>query len=174
MIGWHQACKCSTCRGRLICRASNCRVAVSFLCVCCAPKQALATLTRAAALFHYAGLVRRQTTPDALLYKPAANGQNSEYWIVELKFCRDTDKEGKMVQAVEQHKGLCSAIQQVDRNATVHYMPLVIGVAGSIYKELSSHLVALGVNGQDVKATIRAIHLKTTNLLHWIYTTKQK
>ena len=41
-------------------------------------------------------------------------------------------------------------------NATVHYIPLVIGVAGSIYKELSSHLVALGVNGQDVKAaTIR-------------------
>ena len=120
------------------------------------------------------GLVRRQTIPDALLYKPAANGQNAEYWIVELKFCRDTDKEGKLVQAVEQHKGFCSAIQQADRNATVHYIPLVIGVAGSIYKELSSHLVALGVNGQDVKATIRAIHLKTTNLLHWIYTTKQK
>ena len=102
------------------------------------------------------GLVRRQTIPDALLYKPTANGQNAEYWIVELKFCRDTDKEGKLVQAVEQHKGLCTAIQQADRNATVHYIPLVIGVAGSIYKELSSHLVALGVNGQDVKATIRA------------------
>ena len=57
------------------------------------------------------GLVRRQTIPDALLYKPAANGQNAEYWIVELKFCRDTDKEGELVQAVEQHKGLCSAIR---------------------------------------------------------------
>ena len=60
------------------------------------------------------GLVRRQTIPDALLYKPAANGQNAEYWVVELKFCRDTDKAGKLVQAVEQHKGLCSAIQQAD------------------------------------------------------------
>ena len=118
------------------------------------------------------GLVRRHTIPDTLLYKPAANGQNTEYWIVELKFCRDTDKAGKLVQAVEQHKGLFSAIQQADRNATVHYIPLVIGVAGSIFKELSSHMVALGVNGQDVKATIRAIHLKTTKST--IYTTKQK
>ena len=55
---------------------------------------------------------------------------------MELKFCRDTDKEGKLVQAVEQHKGLCSAIQQADRNATVHYIPLVIGVAGSIYNNV--------------------------------------
>jgi hypothetical protein len=28
---------------------------------------------------------------------------------VELKFCRDTDREGKLAQAVEQHKGLCKA-----------------------------------------------------------------
>ena len=63
---------------------------------------------------------------------------------------------------------------KADRNATVQCIPLVRGVAGSIYKERSSHLVALGLNGQDLKATIRANHLKTTNLLHWIYTTKQK
>ena len=122
------------------------------------------------------GLVQRQTIPDALLYKTTANGHNAEYWIGELKFCRDNKKERKLVQAVEQHNGLCSAIQQADHNATVHrhYIPLVIGVAGSIYKELSSHMVALGLNGQDLKATIRAIHLKTTKLLHWTYTTKQK
>jgi hypothetical protein len=75
---------------------------------------------------------------------------------------------------VEQHKGLCKDIQDADITATVHYIPLVIGVAGSIYTDLSSHLLTLGVNGRDLKATIKAIHLKTTNLLHWIYTTKQK
>ena len=29
---------------------------------------------------------KRTLEPDALLFKPAANGQNAEYWIVELKF----------------------------------------------------------------------------------------
>lgn len=56
----------------------------------------------------------------------------------------------------------------------VHYLPLLIGVAGSIFKELRNNLLALGINGQDLKATTKAIHIKTTNLLHWIYTTKQK
>jgi hypothetical protein len=75
---------------------------------------------------------------------------------------------------MEQHKGLCKAIQDADITATVHSIALVIGVAGSIYKDISSHLPTLGVNGQYLKATIKTIHLKRTNLLHWIKTTKQK
>jgi hypothetical protein len=119
-------------------------------------------------------LLRRQSIPDAFLYRPATNEHNAEYWIVEIKFCRDTDKEGKLAQAVEQHRGLYNALRETDTTATRHYIPLIIGVAGSIFHDLNTNLLALGVNGQDLKATTKAIHLDTTRLLHWIYTTKQK
>jgi hypothetical protein len=91
---------------------------------------------------------------------------------VELKLCRDTDREGKLAQAVG--GATQRSMQDADITATVHYIPLVIRVAGSIYEDLRSHLLTLGVNEQDLKATIKTIHLKTTNLLHCIYTTKQK
>ena len=123
---------------------------------------------------HVKELMRRQSIPDAFLYRPAADDQSAEYWIVEIKFCRDTDKDGKLAQAEEQHRGLYDALREADRMATVHYTPLVIGVAGSIFQDLNTKLLALGVNGQDLKATMKAVHLKTTKLLHWIYTTKQK
>ena len=67
--------------------------------------------------------MRRQSIPDAFLYRPAADGHCAEYWIVEIKFCRDTDKDGKLAQAVEQHRGLYDALREADRMATVHYTP---------------------------------------------------
>jgi ribonuclease HI len=119
-------------------------------------------------------LLRRQSVPDAFLYRPATPDHGAEYWIVEIKFCRDTDKAGQIERAMEQHKVLYNALRDADPNATVHYVPLVIGVAGSIFREMTHNLSALGVNGRDLKATTKAIHVKTTNLLHWIYTTKLK
>jgi ribonuclease HI len=123
---------------------------------------------------HLKALLRRQSVPDAFLYRPPTPDHDAEYWIVEIKFCRDTDKAGQLERALEQHKELYNAIRDADTSATVHHIPLVIGVAGSIYKELTHNLEALGVNGRDLKATTKAIHVKTTNLLHWIYTTKLK
>ena len=53
-------------------------------------------------------------------------------------------------------------------------MSLLTVVIGSIYNVTASQLVKLGVNGQDLKATLKAIHLKSTEMLHWIYTSKLK
>jgi len=118
--------------------------------------------------------LRRHSIPDAFLYKPATETERAEYWIVEIKFCRDTDREGKLEQAREQHRELYNALGAARTGAKLHYMSLLIGVGGSIYNGTASQLVKLGVNGQDLKATLKAIHLKSTEMLHWIYTSKLK
>lgn len=118
--------------------------------------------------------LRRHSIPDAFLYKPATDTERAEYWIVEIKFCRDTDREGKLEQAREQHRELYNALGAARTGARVHYMSLLIGAGGSIYNGTASQLVKLGVNGQDLKATLKAIHLKSTEMLHWIYTSKLK
>ena len=116
--------------------------------------------------------IRKHSIPDAFLYKPATATERAEYWIVEIKFCRDTDRAGKLAQAREQHRELYSTLCAARTGARVHYMPLLFGVGGSIYTGTVRQLVKLGVNGQDLKNTVRMVHLKSTEMLHWIYTYK--
>ena len=118
--------------------------------------------------------IRKHSIPDAFLYKPATATEMAEYWIVEIKFCRDTDRAGKLEQAREQHRELFKTLCAARTGARIHYMPLIIGVGGSIYTGTVHQLTKLGVNGRDLKNTVRTVHMKTTEMLHWIYTTKLK
>ena len=118
--------------------------------------------------------IRKHSIPDAFLYKPATATERAEYWIVEIKFCRDTDRAGKLKQAREQHRGLYETLCAARTGARIHYMPLIMGVGGSIYNGTVHQLTKLGVNGRDLKNTVRTVHMKTTEMLHWIYTTKLK
>jgi hypothetical protein len=118
--------------------------------------------------------IRKHSIPDAFLYRPATATAQAEYWIVEIKFCRDTDRAGKLEQAREQHRELYKTLGAARTAARIHYMPLIIGVGGSIFTGTVNQLIKLGVNGRDLKTTVRTVHLKTTEMLHWIYTSKLK
>ena len=66
---------------------------------------------------------RKHSIPDAFLYKPATATERAEYWIVEIKFCRDTDRAGKLEQAREQHRELFKTLCAARTGARIHYMP---------------------------------------------------
>ena len=112
--------------------------------------------------------------PDGLLYKPKHGNDPAEYWILEVKICRDSDPQGQQNRADYQHQVLIDKIKELDPNAKVWYYPLLVGVAGTIYLSSTLHLQALGINGESLKKCISEVHIASVKSLHNIYATKRK
>jgi ribonuclease HI len=112
--------------------------------------------------------------PDGFLYKPAMDGKPAEYWIVEVKICRDSDPDTQLTRAQTQHRHLIQAIQEVDPTARIHYNPLLVGVTGTIYDRTVMYLGALGIRDEALRKCLRTIHLGAIKSLTSIYKTKRK
>ena len=112
--------------------------------------------------------------PDGLLYKPKQGSDPAEYWILEVKICRDSDPQGQQSKADYQHQILIEKIKELDPNARVWYYPLLFGVAGTIYSSTTMHLQALGIKGEALKRCISEVHTAAVKSLHNIYATKRK
>ena len=112
--------------------------------------------------------------PDGMLYKPKIGNIPAEYWIIEVKICRDSDPTGQQSKADYQHQVLIDKIKDIDPTAKVWYYPLLVGVAGTIYNSTTMNLQALGIKGQALKQCISEVHTAAVKSLHSIYTTKRK
>jgi hypothetical protein len=112
--------------------------------------------------------------PDGFLYKPPTDGKPAEYWILEVKICRDSDPDSQLTKAASQHSHLIQAIEEVDPTALIHYNPLLVGVTGTIYDRTVMYLGALGVQDQALRKCLKSIHLIAIKSLTSIYKTKRK
>ena len=117
-----------------------------------------------------------QTRPDAFLYKPAPKkGGCPEYIIMEVKYCRDTDPTPQLNRAEQQHKELADAIHSADPTATVRYLPVLLGVAGTVYTiHTTDHLEQVGIVGAALNRLVKNLNEHAVESLHWIYTAKRK
>ena len=90
----------------------------------------------------------KHSRPDAFLYKPATKTKPAEYIIIEVKYCRDSDPQGQLERAEEQHRALADALERASqegidkwgRRSTVKYIPIILGVSGAIYKSTVHHM----------------------------------
>ena len=96
--------------------------------------------------------------PDGMLYKPKNGNNPAEYWIIEVKICRDSDPTGQQSKADYQHRVLIDKIKDIDPTAKVWYYPLLVGVTGTIYNSTIMNLQALGIKGQALKQCISEVH----------------
>ena len=69
--------------------------------------------------------------PDGLLYKPKKKNHPAEYWMVEVKICRDSDQTGQQSKTEYQHQVFIDKIKEIDPTAKVCYHPLLVGMAGT-------------------------------------------
>ena len=121
-------------------------------------------------------LLMTQSRPDVFLYKPkTASRACPEYIIVEVKYCRDTDPTVQLEKAKQQHKALADAIKTADPSAKVTYLPVLLGVAGTIYTTYTTEpLTTVGIKGNQLSTLANALNEHAVQSLHWIYTTKRK
>jgi hypothetical protein len=82
--------------------------------------------------------VTRHSIPDAFLYQPATQEFPARYVIVEVKYCRDTDPTQQLDAAQNQHKPLEMAIRAAAPGALVQYVPIMLGVSGTIFKSCTT------------------------------------
>jgi hypothetical protein len=67
--------------------------------------------------------------------------------IVEIKYCRDTDTTQQFHKAELQHQDLKAALLRVGyTEGNIHVHVIVLGVAGTIYKDIHQTLKTLGVD----------------------------
>ena len=124
---------------------------------------------------HVRSLLTNHSRPDVFLFIPPKlpNRPTPEYIILELKYCRDTDPHNQYDRAISQHRPLADAIQQAAPHARITYIPLLLGVAGTIYSSTTSHLRYFGVRKQALPRLLNRLHVMAITSLHWLYTTKR-
>ena len=110
--------------------------------------------------------------PDALLYRPPTSTTPATYWIAELKCCRDSDSGQQLNKANTQTEHIAKALQEADPTAKIHELPLLVGVAGSVFKITETNLETLGVKGPALPRVLNAVHTTAIQTLYQIYKTK--
>jgi hypothetical protein len=117
----------------------------------------------------------RHSIPDAFLYQPATQEHPARYVIVEIKYCRDTDPRQQLDAAQNQHKPLEMAIRAAAPEAIVQYVPIMLGVGGTIFKSCTIEpLSQLGIQKGALNTLKYKLHRHAVKQLHWIYKVKRR
>ena len=116
----------------------------------------------------------QDTQPCDNSQHPTATPDSTQatYWIAEIKCCRDTDPKPQLEAANTQTHTLANAIKESDPNAEIIELPLLIGVAGTIFASTHQNLETLGVKDTTLKTVLAKASRAAIHHLHKIYKTK--
>ena len=79
--------------------------------------------------------------------------------IVEVKYCRDTDWQGQEQPAINQHDVLADHLAQIGYHTRrIHRHTILLGVGGTIYKDMYTTLQHIGVNKGRGKLLASKLH----------------
>jgi hypothetical protein len=83
---------------------------------------------------------------------------NTEFTIIEIKNCRDTQPEGQERNASKQHEELCKRLTQ-KWACKVTLITILLGVGGTIYKAMEESMRSLGVVGSAYTKLAKELNL---------------
>ena len=87
--------------------------------------------------------------------------------LVELKCCSDTQWQPALLTARAQHQALMRDIESAHRGCEVNCVVVLLGAAGSIYKEHTQEaLRQLGLSHQQVQQLTRKMHERAVHRAH--------
>ena len=121
-----------------------------------------------------AGLVadeERISRPDILIASHLGALHLTEIHIVEIKYCRDTDRAARQQAGAAQHEVLARRLRQ-KYPGRVHVHVITLGVAGTIYNDMIEMLVAMQVAKREAQRCAKKLHVHATTYVHNIMKTK--
>jgi hypothetical protein len=94
--------------------------------------------------------------PDIMIATPGnPNGDRIQQFysraihIIEVKYCRDTDRSVQSLRARQQHDGLHNALLRIGYQAKqIHLHVITLGATGTIYNDLHDTLGSLGLDSK--------------------------
>ena len=94
--------------------------------------------------------------------------------IIEIKYCRDTDRTMQSMRAESQHAQLRDALARIGyRQNQVHMHTITLGATGTIYKDIHTTLATLGVDTKTARRQCcTALHRHAVTYIKKILTTK--
>jgi hypothetical protein len=101
---------------------------------------------------------QRKLRPDALVQTHDKKG-NCTLHIVEIKYCRDTDRSNQEQRAHKQHNRLEEVLKEAGH--VVQRQTILIGVFGTAYEDSITALKKLGVDPKIAKQTLQKVHVYT-------------
>ena len=101
---------------------------------------------------------------------------SSRVYIVELKFCSDTQPNKQLAKCKEQHAKLAQELIQAGYDKkNVKVIPILIGMSGTIYKEHTIEaLEQLGVSHICAIRSAKKMHQTAIRLLHSIVKNRRR
>jgi ribonuclease HI len=117
----------------------------------------------------------RLLRPDAILVSGKGKRQSKDIRIMELKFCSDTRPEDQLHRAQKQHAELISLLLEQGYNrSNIQLIPILIGVAGTIYTQHTlDALQLLGISQPAAKKCCSKLHTQAIKSLHSIVQTRR-
>ena len=82
----------------------------------------------------------------------------AEIHIVDVKYCRDTDRAGRQAAGEAQHDALASALRRA-YPGKVHMHVITLGVTGTIYTDLLEMLGTMQVAKREALRCAKQLHM---------------
>jgi hypothetical protein len=92
--------------------------------------------------------------------------------IVEIKYCRDTQREARQAEGAEQHALLVEKLRQAYSAERVRLHVITLGVTGTIYTDLLETLEAMQVDKREAQRCAKKLHVHAVSYVRRIMHTK--
>jgi ribonuclease HI len=112
----------------------------------------------------------KESRPDIFIAHCLMPGSESIH-IVELKYCRDTDREGQRSAAISQHELLTRRLRE-KYPGRVHMHAITLGVTGTIYTDFLEAMVTMQVPKREAKRCATKLHVHAVKYVQRIMRTK--
>jgi ribonuclease HI len=96
----------------------------------------------------------------------------AELHVVEIKYCRDTDRERQRAAGAEQHQHLIKQLKLAFPEGKVHMHVITLGVTGTIYKDMLEMLETMQVPKREATRCASKLHIHAVQYVQRIMQTK--
>ena len=122
---------------------------------------------------HIFGDADRVSRPDMLIAHRLDAPHLAAIHIVEIKYCRDTDRAGQTTAGMEQHALLVEKLKKAyPVPAVVELHVITLGVTGTIYNDMLVMLGEMKVDKQEALRCAKKLHLHAVDYVKRIMQTK--
>jgi ribonuclease HI len=119
---------------------------------------------------------KRKLQPDAMIVQQSPKKEDTVIYIIEFKYCRDTQPEGQLAKCAAQHETLVAKLAENGFNReNIHLVPILIGTSGTAYLQHTlKSMEQIGISAYHAKKCALKMSIQAVKYLHSIVKTRRR